>query len=62
MCNLFLLLVAENSMRRTVKIACIAFSVASVSRWPAGILSPMPSVLCVVGEKRAVSFWISQFC
>lgn len=56
---LFLLLVAENSVRGIVKITFIAFSVVSVSWWSDGIRSPMPSVLCY--EKQAVFFWISQF-
>lgn len=46
MCILPLLPVAENSVRGTVKITYGAFSVASVSWWPADILSASaPSAL-----------------
>lgn len=54
MCILLLLLVAENSVRGIVKITYIAFSVVSVSWWPAGNLSHMPSVLCYGREASSI--------
>lgn len=52
MCILFLLPVAENSVRGIVKITYGAFSVVSVSRWPAGILPA--SILSVPCYEREI--------
>lgn len=58
-CILLLLLVAENSVRGIVKITYIAFSVVSVSWWPAGNLPHMPSVLCYGREASSTFFDLS---